>query len=229
MYGYIYLTTNNINGKQYIGQKKSDVFLKEKYLGSGTYLKNSVKKYGKENFSVELLEECESKEELNEREIYWISYFNACDSNRFYNQTYGGEVNGKRMSESSRKKLSESHNGMKLSDEHKKSISKSLSGIKKSNSTRHKMSIAQSGVNNPHYNKKWVNKNGKNITVNIEKINDYLSNGWSIGMCKNEIAHNKNKICINDGKTNKYVYDYELEQYLSVGYEIGRWNKTNYK
>ena len=38
MYGYIYKTTNLVNGKIYIGQKKSDVFLGDKYLGSGKKL-----------------------------------------------------------------------------------------------------------------------------------------------------------------------------------------------
>ena len=45
MYGFIYITTNLINGKRYIGQKKYD---KEgtwkNYLGSGTYLKRALEK-----------------------------------------------------------------------------------------------------------------------------------------------------------------------------------------
>ena len=43
MYGYIYKTTNTVNNKIYIGQKKSEIFLKESYLGSGKYLKNAIK------------------------------------------------------------------------------------------------------------------------------------------------------------------------------------------
>lgn len=38
MYGYIYKTTNLINGKIYIGQKKSEKFLGINYLGSGKRL-----------------------------------------------------------------------------------------------------------------------------------------------------------------------------------------------
>lgn len=44
MIGYIYKTTNLINGKIYIGQKRSKKFLKERYLGSGKILKKAIKK-----------------------------------------------------------------------------------------------------------------------------------------------------------------------------------------
>jgi hypothetical protein len=91
MFGYIYETTNLINGKKYIGQKTSKIFLKEKYLGSGTYLKRALNKYGKENFKVRLIEECDSKEELDSQEIYWIDYYNAVKSKDYYNQSSGGE------------------------------------------------------------------------------------------------------------------------------------------
>lgn len=92
MYGFIYITINHINGKKYIGQKKYDKSGKWKdYLGSGIYLKREINKYGKENFSKEIIEECISKEQLDEREIYWISYYNAVESDEFYNIAYGGD------------------------------------------------------------------------------------------------------------------------------------------
>lgn len=94
MYGYIYLTTNLINGKQYIGRKTSTKFLSEKYLGSGKYLKAAVKKYGKENFKVELLKCCESLDDLVSSEMYFIKAYNAVESNAFYNQSYGGYTEG---------------------------------------------------------------------------------------------------------------------------------------
>ena len=90
MYGYIYKTTNLVENKIYVGQKKSNKFLGNKYLGSGKILKLAVKKYGEENFKVELLEECDSKEQLNEREIYWISTLNARERGVGYNICTGG-------------------------------------------------------------------------------------------------------------------------------------------
>ena len=92
MYGFIYITTNHVNGKKYIGQKKYDRNGKwKKYLGSGIALKNAIIKYGIENFSKEIIEECETKELLDEREIYWITFYNASKDDLFYNIASGGD------------------------------------------------------------------------------------------------------------------------------------------
>lgn len=92
MYGFIYITTNNINGKRYIGQRKYDKQGKWKeYLGSGINITRAIKKYGSENFSKEIIEECKSKKELNEKEIFWIEFYNAVESNEFYNIARGGD------------------------------------------------------------------------------------------------------------------------------------------
>ena len=46
-YGFIYITTNMVNGKKYLGQKKFNEYWKN-YLGSGTIFRRAVDKYGKE-------------------------------------------------------------------------------------------------------------------------------------------------------------------------------------
>ena len=48
MYFILYETTNLINNKKYIGVHKT-IDLNDGYLGSGIYLRNAIKKYGKEN------------------------------------------------------------------------------------------------------------------------------------------------------------------------------------
>lgn len=91
-YGFIYITTNHVNNKKYIGQKKYDRENRWRdYLGSGVHLKRAIEKYGNENFSKEIIEECYSKEELDEKEIYWINYYNAVESDEFYNISPGGD------------------------------------------------------------------------------------------------------------------------------------------
>jgi len=92
-YGFIYLTTNYINGKRYIGQKKFDNASRWKsYLGSGSYLSNAVNKYGKDNFSREIIAIAYSLEELNKLEENIINDHNVVNSKDYYNQMEGGDV-----------------------------------------------------------------------------------------------------------------------------------------
>lgn len=88
MYGYIYKTTNLLNDKIYIGKKKGE--FTEKYKGSGKYLKNAINKYGIENFIVEIIEYCETLEEQNEKEKYWITYYRN-QNVEMYNISDGGD------------------------------------------------------------------------------------------------------------------------------------------
>lgn len=90
MYGYIYKTTNLINGKIYIGQHKADKF-DLSYYGSGKHLINAINYYGVNNFKCELIEWCETQSVTNSRERYWIKYYNSRNKDIGYNITEGGE------------------------------------------------------------------------------------------------------------------------------------------
>lgn len=91
IYGYIYFTICKSNNKYYIGQHAyPKPELDASYLGSGKALANAIRRYGKENFSVEILDWAESKEELDELEKYYIALFDAVESDRFYNIQAGG-------------------------------------------------------------------------------------------------------------------------------------------
>lgn len=84
----VYLTTNLINGKKYIGaDSKND----PKYLGSGDFIKKAIKKYGRENFKKEILEICSSWEELMRCEEKWCLKFNVKENPQFYNCTNKGK------------------------------------------------------------------------------------------------------------------------------------------
>lgn len=89
MHYYIYLTTNKINNKKYIGQHKGS--LTDRYFGSGILLQKAIEKYGKDNFAKEILEICNSQEELDEKEKYWIKKYDAINSEEFYNLSEGGQ------------------------------------------------------------------------------------------------------------------------------------------
>jgi hypothetical protein len=84
----IYKTTNLINGKIYVGK---DTLNRPGYLGSGIYLKNAISKYGIENFTKETIETCQSKDELCERELFWIKELKSQDKSIGYNISDGGE------------------------------------------------------------------------------------------------------------------------------------------
>lgn len=87
----IYKITNNINGKIYVGQSNNIQrrFLEHKNRGatSRIHVDIAIQKYGKENFSFEVIEEC-TIEQLNQKEMYWISYFNSVENG--YNCSVGG-------------------------------------------------------------------------------------------------------------------------------------------
>lgn len=92
MWGYIYKTTNKINGKIYIGQHARSRFT-TKYKGSGTLIQGAFIKYGRENFIVELVERCKDQQQLDEREEYWITKLDSRNPLIGYNQSRGGREN----------------------------------------------------------------------------------------------------------------------------------------
>ena len=96
-YGRIYIIKNTINNKVYVGQTTVSLKLRfQNHLSAsrcnkGYIIGKAVRKYGEENFYIELLEEC-LVEEINEREIYWISFFNSTNNKFGYNMSIGGNV-----------------------------------------------------------------------------------------------------------------------------------------
>lgn len=95
MLGIVYIITNSINGKVYIGQTIQS--LKDRWYGhcrincskneADMCIKRAILKYGKENFNIRELERCRV-EDLDEREIYYIDLYNSF--NNGYNSTKGG-------------------------------------------------------------------------------------------------------------------------------------------
>lgn len=95
-FGKIYLITNDVNSKVYVGQTIQT--LNKRFNGhccysksdrsSNMYIKRAIHKYGRDKFHITLLEECPI-DLLNERERYWISFYNSY--NEGYNLTKGGQ------------------------------------------------------------------------------------------------------------------------------------------
>lgn len=100
MNGFIYKITNNLNNKVYIGQtiqKPIERFYQHCAKKCDKYILNmvihkAIFKYGKDNFTFEVIEEV-PKQQLNEREEYWIKYYNSYTDG--YNSTKGGQKGNK--------------------------------------------------------------------------------------------------------------------------------------
>lgn len=95
---FVYKITNTVNGKIYIGQVSNktvqDRFnrhIKEARFNHPMLIDKAIYKYGADNFVVEQIDIASSKEELNQKEKYWIKYYNSTDKNIGYNLTEGGE------------------------------------------------------------------------------------------------------------------------------------------
>lgn len=100
MTGKIYKIVNDINDKIYVGQTIRPLKVRfQKHCnpneGKDMVITKAIKKYGKEHFRIELIEEIPNctYDLLNEREIYWIAFYNSYHCG--YNSTKGGQAMGK--------------------------------------------------------------------------------------------------------------------------------------
>ena len=89
---YIYKITNKVNGKVYIGQSIRPIEQRfQRHINDAvnnildTHFARAIRKYGKENFYIELVETCDNQTELNLRERYWIRKYDSI--NNGYNET----------------------------------------------------------------------------------------------------------------------------------------------
>lgn len=109
----IYCIENTVNHKKYIGQsvnikERWRVHRKELYANKhdNDYLQKAWNKYGKESFSFYIVEEC-TPEMLDEKEIYYIDFYNTLDENYGYNLKTGGQCNGVTVSDVIKSKISQ--------------------------------------------------------------------------------------------------------------------------
>ena len=91
---YIYKITNQINDKIYVGQTIRPIQQRfTRHINDAvnnvidTHFARAIRKYGPENFVIELIDVAETQSELNEKEQLWIHKLNATNSQYGYNET----------------------------------------------------------------------------------------------------------------------------------------------
>lgn len=116
------------NGKSYIGQTIYELeYRKSKHKGDykskNLIFYYAIRKYGWNNIIWEIIDTAETQEELNEKEKYWIKYYNThfkAENSNGYNMTTGGEGTSGysfEMTEETRQKMRESHKGIRPTNE----------------------------------------------------------------------------------------------------------------
>ena len=188
MSNYTYMVTNKLNGKVYVGSHcwKGEG-LDPNYYGSGTAITRAVKKYGKDNFQVEVLyfydtvEECRADEEriLTEYDVKNCPHSYNCKNGAvgFTSADVAGEKHpqygkrgkdshsyGRHFSDETRLKMSQSKKGEKHPMYGRTGEKHPKYGKKLSDETRKKMSESKKGEKHPMYGKHFSDETRKKMS-----------------------------------------------------------------
>jgi group I intron endonuclease len=171
--GIIYCIHNLTTGKKYIGQtveKLQRRILRHFRTINETKISRAIQKYSKYNFVYGILEEVENINLLDEREKYWIQYYDTV--NNGFNIKEGGKCSrGFKQSQSSIEKRRQKLLGKTLSEEHKQKLSKAHKGKVLSKETVDKMIVYKTGRNLTESCKEKISKSHCKNTYELENKN----------------------------------------------------------
>jgi len=195
--GTIYKTTNNINRKIYIGyHTKND----SKYLGSGKYFRNTLKKYGNKNFTKIIIDNANNIEDLRKKEIFWIDFYDARNPKIGYNISKGGDGFNPGENHMYGVRRGENHPNYGKTGENS-----SMWGKKHNDKTKQLMSLKSKGKNNSMYGKKGKDcPNFGKPKSKKHKIKLSLSHKGKISPMKGKHHSEKTKKKISDGHKGKH-------------------------
>ena len=191
----IYILTNKVNGKQYVGKDSCLPTRVNKHLSGSEHdcrrIHNAIKKYGNENFSVETIQYPNiSHEALNAVECWKIRQFHTLSPNG-YNLTDGGE--GGSPSEETRRKISEAHRNPEV----RQRKSEAMKGKPLSEEHCRKISEAKKGENNPMKHPEVRQRNAE--AQKGKKRSDETKQKMSEAQKRPEVRQRKSET--NKGKT----------------------------
>jgi group I intron endonuclease len=182
---FIYQITNIITNDFYIGKttrKLEQRLYQHNYetfnRNSQTYLHRAIRKYGKNNFEISILDEAFSNQELNEKEKIWIE-----NKKPQYNMTKGGD--GGDVSKSPNYIKSQKNKSYKHTEESKLKISEGNKKKKKplSEETKNKLSSIRKGRKMPPRSDEWklkqsLSQKGKSKKPFTEEHKNNLKKSW---------------------------------------------------
>jgi group I intron endonuclease len=146
--GTVYVITNRVNGKQYVGQTWYDIeyrFKRHARQKKCVKLARAMSKYGAENFSIKAVVKVDNQENMDRLERLYIKRLGTVKGG--YNCTEGG-MGGKLLNPESLAKISATHKGKRISGEVRRKISEN-NGMRHV-STRRKSSMSKSKKTTKH-------------------------------------------------------------------------------
>jgi group I intron endonuclease len=189
VYGRVYLVTNNVTGKKYVGQTVKS--LDERWRGhvafakAGrrmTFLAKSIAHHGPESFSIRLLCEVHSREELDKQEIRMIRQLGTL-APAGYNLTEGGLGSGGYYpSDETLAKRSVALKGRVFSDEHRASLSKALSGVPMHDSVKAQLAKPHQKISydGELWSLRRLHKERAHPSVSYPLFTGRVKNGWPL-------------------------------------------------
>lgn len=202
----IYKITNIINNKVYIGQTVGS--LEERWSRhlsdkSGCLaLKAAIKKYGKDNFIIEQVDQASDLNELNKKEGDWIVSMNSLSPNG-YNLKVGGDQ--PRLSQETINKISSSLKGRKFSKEHIEKMSERMKNRIVSQETKDKLSKIFKGKTTWAKGKKFTQEHREKISLShtgkivSEETRQKLSDYFTGHKQSKETIEKRKQTCIEKG------------------------------
>lgn len=197
-YNFVYKTTNNLNGDYYYGVHSTNN-LDDGYLGSGKRLNYAINKYGKSNFTREIVQYFSNIKNAYILEAAIVTPELVNDPH-CYNIALGGRGRFKEygLTEEGRKHIIESNRNRIVTQETREKQRKSMLGKNKGRILKNTENMCKPKVNTKNMcgpkspkhcenigkvNKdtRYMNNGVINKRVKIYDIDKYLENGWIIG------------------------------------------------
>lgn len=210
-FGIVYKATNKINNKIYIGQTVRELETRKnehkRHASKYNYIfYNAIKKYGFDSFEWETIDIAKSIEELNDKEKYWVNYYNSIDISYGYNMKEGG--NNSIPNQITRNKMRDSMLGRTFSSE-------TIDKMRYSGKERYKREIINGNKSRIVSKNKFLSyidsKKREVIDLNTMKIFKSISEASTYYNCYTSVISN----CCRDKRTHKGLRFLYYEDYLN--------------